>query len=194
VHIDADAFKEIMDGILIPTIGGLAEEGRPYQGVLYVGLMLTKKGPRVLEFNARFGDPEAEVIAVRMKSDLVPVLQATLAGHLEEMKIEWLKARSVCVVLAAGGYPGDHQSGKPITGLEAAQEMDGVEVFHGGTKPQDGKFVTAGGRVLAVTALGASFADASQRAYAAAQAIQFDGKQQRSDIAKDAIEALSHKD
>ena len=193
VHIDADTFKEIMEGVLKPTIAGLAEEGRPYVGVLYVGLMLTRKGPRVLEFNARFGDPEAEVIAVRMKSDLVPVLQATLGGHLEEMKIEWLKARSVCVVLAAKGYPGDHESGQPITGLEAAQEMGGVEVFHGGTKPQDGKFVTAGGRVLAVTALGASFADASQRAYAAAQAIQFDGKQFRADIAKDAIEALSHK-
>jgi phosphoribosylamine--glycine ligase len=194
VHIDADTFKQIMDGILIPTIGGLADEGRPYTGVLYVGLMLTKKGPRVLEFNARFGDPEAELIAVRMKSDLLPVLQATLAGRLEEIAIEWLKARSVCVVLAARGYPGEHEAGRPISGLDAAQAMDGVEVFHAGTKPQEGKFVTAGGRVLAVTALGASFADAAERAYAAVRAIGFDGKQFRTDIAQDAIEALSHKD
>ncbi|HKW51402.1 MAG TPA: phosphoribosylamine--glycine ligase, partial [Candidatus Eisenbacteria bacterium] len=105
VHIDADTFREVMDSILLPTVAGLAEQGRPYRGVLYVGLMLTKKGPRVLEYNARFGDPEAELIAVRMKSDLLPVLQATLAGQLEEITIEWLKARSACVVLAARGYP-----------------------------------------------------------------------------------------
>jgi phosphoribosylamine--glycine ligase len=129
-----------------------------------------------------------------MKSDLLPVLQATLAGRLEEIAIEWLKARSVCVVLAARGYPGEHEAGRPISGLDAAQAMDGVEVFHAGTKPQEGKFVTAGGRVLAVTALGASFADAAERAYAAVRAIGFDGKQFRTDIAQDAIEALSHKD
>jgi phosphoribosylamine---glycine ligase len=193
VHIDAETFKEIMEGILIPTVGGLAEEGRPYRGVLYVGLMLTSKGPKVLEYNARFGDPEAELIVVRMKSDLVPVLQATLSGHLEEIGIEWLKARSVCVVLAAGGYPGEHESDKRISGIDAADKLDGVEVFHGGTQAKEGAFVTAGGRVLAVTAVGNSFAEAAQRCYAGAEAIRFEGKQFRADIAKDALEALSHK-
>ncbi len=193
VHIDAETFRTVMEGILKPTVAGLAEEGRPYQGVLYAGLMLTKKGPKVLEFNARFGDPEAELIAVRMKSDLVPVLQATLAGRLEEIGIEWLKARSACVVLAAKGYPGGHESGRPISGIDAAEKLEGVEVFHAGTQVKDGAFVTAGGRVLAVTALGATFADAARRCYAGAEAIQFQGKQFRADIAKDALEALSQK-
>jgi phosphoribosylamine--glycine ligase len=193
VHIDADTFRTIMDTVLIPTISGLAEEGRPYRGILYAGLMLTKKGPKVLEYNARFGDPEAQLIAVRMKSDLVPVLQATLAGELDEVRIEWLKARSVCAVLAAGGYPGSYETGKPISGLDEAQKIQGVEVFHAGTKRQNGTLVTSGGRVLAVTALGASFAQAAQRCYQAAREIRFEGVHLRSDIAHDAIEAVSSK-
>jgi phosphoribosylamine--glycine ligase len=193
VHIDADTFRTIMDTILVPTISGLAEDGRPYRGVLYAGLMLTKKGPKVLEYNARFGDPEAQLIAVRMKSDLVPVLQATLAGQLEEVRIEWLKARSVCTVLASGGYPGPYETGKPISGLEAAQKMEGVEIFHAGTTRRDGTIATSGGRVLSVTAIGASFAQAAQRCYEAARVIRFDGVHLRSDIAKDAIEAVSGK-
>src|SRR5882762_7118084 len=130
VHIDAETFRQIMEGILKPTVAGLAEAGRPYRGVLYVGLMLTDEGPRVLEFNARFGDPEAELIVVRMKSDLVPVLQAALADRLDEVTIEWLKARSVAVVLAAGGYPGEHASGHRISGIEGADALEGVQVFH----------------------------------------------------------------
>ncbi len=189
VHVDADTFRQIMDGILLPTVAGLAKEGRPYRGVLYVGLIITKKGPRVVEYNARFGDPEAELIAVRMKSDLVPILQATLEGRLEGIAIEWLKARSVCVVLAAGGYPEKPESGRAIGGLEQAASMDGVEVFHAGTAVKDGRFVTAGGRVLTVVALGATFAQARERCYAAATSIQFDGKQLRTDIALDALEA-----
>ncbi len=192
VHIDADSFREIMDRTLVPAIAGLAEEGRPYRGVLYAGLMLTKKGPRILEFNARFGDPEAELIFVRMKSDLIPVLQATISGHLEEVGIEWLKARSACVVLSARGYPGEHETGRPIAGIEKAEVMDGVEVFHAGTAEKDGTYITAGGRVLAVTAVGASFAQATQRCYAGAEAIHFEGKLFRTDIGKDAVEALSH--
>jgi len=188
VHIDADTFREILDGILLPTIAGLAKEGRPYRGVLYVGLMLTKKGPRVLEYNARFGDPEAELIAVRMKSDLIPVLQATLGGRLEDINIDWLKARSVCVVLAARGYPGEAETGAPIAGLDAAEAQEGVEVFHSGTGVKDGKFTIAGGRVLAVTALGATFAQARERCYKAAQTIQFEGRHYRTDIAKDTSE------
>jgi phosphoribosylamine--glycine ligase len=191
VHIDADTFREVMDGILLPTIAGLAEEGRPYRGVLYVGLMLTKKGPRVLEYNARFGDPEAELIAVRMKSDLVPVLQATLAGRLEEITIEWLKARSVCVVLAARGYPEKPESDQPIIGIDSAAAMEGVEVFHAGTAVREGKFVTASGRVLAVTALGATFGQARERCYAAAETIRFEGRHIRTDIAKDALDGAA---
>ncbi len=193
VHIDAETFRAIMDRILIPTISGLAEEGRPYHGVLYAGLMLTKKGPRVLEFNARFGDPEAQLIAVRMKSDLVPIPQATMSGGLDEVHIEWLKARSVCTVIASGGYPGPYETGKPITGLEQARKLEGVEVFHAGTKSQNGSLVTSGGRVLAITAIGNSFAQAAKRCYEAARVIRFDGAHLRTDIAKDAIEAVAGK-
>ena len=194
VHIDADTFRAILDKILIPTISGLAEEGRPYHGVLYAGLMLTKKGPKVLEFNARFGDPEAQLIAVRMKSDIVPVLQATMAGHLDEVHIEWIKARSVCTVLASGGYPGSYETGKPITGIEEAQKQEGVEIFHAGTKRQNGGLVTSGGRVLSVTAVGSSFSQAAKRAYEAAGMIRFEGVHRRTDIARDAIDAMSGKD
>jgi len=189
VHIDADTFRSIMDGILVPTVAGLAEEGRPYRGVLYVGLILTKKGPRVLEYNARFGDPEAELIAVRMKSDLIPILQATLAGRLEEINIDWLKARSVCVVLASRGYPGEPETGAPIGGIDAAETLEGVEVFHAGTAVKDGKFITAGGRVLTVTALGATFAQARERCYQAAHTIRFEGAHFRTDIARDTPES-----
>jgi phosphoribosylamine--glycine ligase len=191
VHIDAETFRQVMDTILLPTVAGLAEQGRPYRGVLYVGLMLTKKGPRVLEYNARFGDPEAELIAVRMKSDLLPVLQATLAGQLEEITIEWLKARSACVVLAARGYPEKAESGQPITGIDSATAMDGVEVFHAGTAVNEGKFVTGAGRVLAVTALGATFAQARERCYAAAETVRFEGRHFRTDIASDALEGAA---
>jgi len=189
VHIDADTFRAIRDDILVPTVAGLAGEGRPYSGILYVGLMLTKKGPRVLEYNARFGDPEAELIVVRMKSDLVPVLQATLAGRLEEISIEWIKARSVCAVLAARGYPEQAETGSPISGIDAAEALEGVEVFHAGTAVKEGKFVSAGGRVLTVTALGATFAQARERCYRGVEAIRFDGRHVRTDIASDAAEA-----
>jgi phosphoribosylamine--glycine ligase len=194
VHIDADTFRSIMDTILVPTVRGLAEEGRPYRGVLYAGLMLTREGPRVLEFNARFGDPEAQLIVIRMKSDLVPALQATLAGQLEQVRIEWLKARSACVVLAARGYPGEPETGRPITGIDAAEAMEGVAVFHAGTTVKDGRYVTAGGRVLTVAAIGGGFAQAVERCYAGVGAIDFAGKQHRTDIARDALEAVAHKD
>jgi phosphoribosylamine--glycine ligase len=186
VHVDAGTFGAVRDSVLVPTVGGLAKEGRPYQGVLYAGLMLTREGPMVLEFNARFGDPEAELIAARLGSDLVPVLQATLAGRLEETAIAWRKERAVCVVLASSGYPGAYETGRPIEGLDAAETVEGVQVFHAATRAGDGGIVTAGGRVLAVTAIGASFAQAAERCYAAAAQVRFAGKQFRSDIARDA--------
>jgi phosphoribosylamine--glycine ligase len=191
VHIDADTFRGIMDTILVPTVRGLAEDGRPYRGVLYAGLMLTDDGPRVLEFNARFGDPEAQLIVIRMKSDLVPVLQATLQGGLEQAHIEWLKARSACVVLASAGYPGESGTGFPITGIDKVEALDGVAVFHAGTAVKDGRYVTAGGRVLTVAAIGGTFAQAVERCYTGAGMIEFEGKQHRTDIARDAVEALS---
>jgi len=186
IHIDADTFRTVRDDILVPTIAGLAEDGRPYRGILYVGLMLTKKGPRVLEYNARFGDPEAELIVVRMKSDLIPVLQATLDGRLEEISIEWVKARSVCAVVASGGYPEQAETGRPISGIDAAEALEGVEVFHAGTAVKEGKFVSAGGRVLTVTALGATFAQARERCYLGVESIHLDGRQIRTDVALEA--------
>jgi len=189
IHIDADTFRTIRDDILVPTVAGLAEDGRPYRGILYVGLMLTKKGPRVLEYNARFGDPEAELIVVRMKSDLIPVLQATLDGRLEEISIEWVKARSVCAVVASGGYPEQAETGRPISGIDAAEALEGVEVFHAGTAVKEGKFVSAGGRVLTVTALGATFAQARERCYRGVESIHLDDRQVRTDIALDAAES-----
>jgi phosphoribosylamine--glycine ligase len=189
IHIDADTFRTIRDDILVPTVAGLAEDGRPYHGILYTGLMLTRKGPRVLEYNARFGDPEAELIVVRMKSDLIPVLQATLDGRLEEISIEWIKARSVCAVLASHGYPEQPESGRPSGGRDPAPAPGGVEVFHAGTAVKEGKFVSAGGRVLTVTALGATFAQARERCYRGVEAIQFDGRHVRTDVALDAAES-----
>ncbi len=194
VHVDAETFRAVLDDILVPTIAGMAKEGRPYRGILYVGLMLTKKGPKVLEYNARFGDPEAQLICVRMKSDLIPLLQATLGGGLEEARIDWLKSRAACVVLAARGYPGEPEKDRAISGLDQVEAMDGVEVFHAGTAVKDGKYVTAGGRVLTVTAIGGTFSEATDRCYAAARAIEYDGRHFRSDIAKDALEAVTRKD
>src|SRR5206468_3676428 len=189
-ELSAGRIAELVDAIHRPVVETLAERDTPFIGCLYVGLMLTDDGPRVLEFNARFGDPEAELIVVRMKSDLVPVLQATLAERLDEVAIEWLKARSVAVVLAAGGYPGEHASGNKISGIEAADALEGVQVFHAGTQVKEGAFVTAGGRVLAVTAVGGSFAEAAGRCYGGAEAITFEGKHFRKDIARDALEAM----
>jgi phosphoribosylamine--glycine ligase len=189
VHVDAATFRSVRDSVLMPAVGGLAREGRPYQGVLYAGLMLTREGPMVLEFNARFGDPEAELIAVRLECDLVPVLQATVAGGLDRTTIAWRKERAVCVVLASSGYPGAIETGRPIEGLDEAEAVEGVHLFHAATRMENGGIVTAGGRVLTVTATGASYARAAERCYAAAGRVRFAGKQLRSDIARDAAAA-----
>ena len=191
VLIDAATHGRILETVVTPTVRGLQSEGRPYRGVLYVGLMLTASGPRVLEYNARFGDPEAELIAVRMGSDLVPVLQATLAGRLEEAAIAWHAGRSVCVVLAADGYPSAPRTGDPITGCEEASRVEGAVVFHAATRDEGGTLLTAGGRVLTVTALGPTFGEAVRRCYAAVGAIRFSGRQARADIARVAVESES---
>jgi len=172
----------VLRDIVIPTLEGMAREGRPYQGILYVGLMLTSEGPKVLEFNARFGDPEAQVILTRLDSDLAEILTAVSTGTLNTIQARWSAKTSVCVVLTAKGYPATYEMGRPILGIESAESMDDVVVFHAGTLLRDGALTTAGGRVLGVTAMGAGLQQARERAYEAVRRIQFDGMHYRMDI------------
>jgi phosphoribosylamine--glycine ligase len=189
-NLSMDAHKQIMHDIVLPTIGGLAAEGRKYQGVLYAGLMITDGGPRVLEFNARFGDPETQVIMARMKSDLVPILKGVADGALKETKIDWAKEPAACVVMASKGYPDEAETGKEIRGLDSLKGAPDVMVYHSATALRDGKVVTVGGRVLGVTALGANLDAAVQRAYEAVSKISFDGMQYRKDIGQKALARL----
>jgi phosphoribosylamine--glycine ligase len=179
--------RKIMDQVMIPTVKAMAGEGRPYRGVLYAGLMIKGGEPRVLEFNARFGDPEAQPLLMRMESDLLPILEAVIDGRLHEVAIEWKPEPAVCVVMASGGYPGAYEKGKVITGLRAASRLKDVVVFHAGTALAGGKVVTGGGRVLGVTALGADIAEAIDRAYRAVEKIRWDGVHYRTDIGKKAL-------
>jgi phosphoribosylamine--glycine ligase len=178
---------EIMRTVMVPTVRGMAAEGRPYRGVLYAGIMVTAKGPRVLEYNARFGDPEAQPILSRLESDLLPVLEACIDGTLDAQQPVWRAESSVCVVLASGGYPGRYQTGFPIEGLAAAGAEEGVVVFHAGTAEKDGAIVTAGGRVLGVTALGPTIRDAIAKSYRAVEKISFHGCHYRHDIGRKAL-------
>jgi len=179
--------KQIAREILVPTVDGLNRNGTPYKGVLYAGLMITAGGPRVLEFNVRFGDPETQPILMRLKSDLLEVMLAVCKGRLDEVKLEWDPRYSVCVVMASGGYPGSYEKGKVIKGLDEVRKMQDVEVFHAGTLVKDAKTVTAGGRVLGVTALGETVEQAKKLAYEAVDKIRFDGAYCRRDIADKAI-------
>lgn len=166
--------------ILEPFVAGLKKDGLPFRGMLFPGLMLTPEGPKVLEFNCRFGDPETQVLLARLESDLLPLLLATAEGRLAEVSAQWRPEAAVCVIMASGGYPGSYPSGVPIHGLE---QVRGATVFHAGTKRDAaGQLVTAGGRVLGVTALGADFEAARAQAYAAVQQIEFAGAQYRTDI------------
>ena len=179
---------EIEKQVLAPTLRGMAAAGTPYVGVLYAGLMLTADGPQVLEFNCRFGDPETQVILPLLESDLLDVVDACLAGTLEETPIRWYAQAATTVVLAAGGYPEAYTTGDPISGLAEA-EAAGCLVFHAGTRAADGQVVTAGGRVLAVTGVADSIGAAAARAYAGAGAIRFAGAHFRTDIARKATTA-----
>jgi phosphoribosylamine--glycine ligase len=182
--VDAELLDEIKRTILEPVVGALAKHDAPMCGVLYAGLMLTADGPRVLEFNARFGDPETQVVIPVLDADLGELLDAVAHGHLDECKPVRSKRTAVGVVLASGGYPDSYDTGKPIHGLDAAAGMDDVIVFHAGTARNDaGEIVTAGGRVLTVVGIGDDLAAARERAYAAADRISFDGVQRREDIA-----------
>ena len=184
--VDEDTWTAISERILEPAVRGLRERGIRYRGALYAGLMLTDEGPKVLEFNCRFGDPETQVILPRLDSDLAELLAAAARGTLADAKVVWRPEPCVTVVLASGGYPGEYASGMPIAGLDDASAVAGAHVFHSGTARQKGRVVTAGGRVLAVSALGKDLAEARARAYEAASLISFEGMHHRTDIAKEA--------
>jgi phosphoribosylamine--glycine ligase len=185
--VSEQMMDQIVREILVPIVDGMNRNETPYKGVLYAGLMITPGGPRVLEFNVRFGDPEAQPILMRMKSDLLEVFEAVCREQLSEVTLEWEQRPAVCVVMASGGYPGPYEKGKVITGLDRVAHLKDVKVFHAGTAEQDGQIVTAGGRVLGVTALGANIAEAKKRAYEAVEMIHFDGAYYRRDIADKAL-------
>lgn len=181
--LTAELYEQAMETIMRPTIAAMAAEGRPYVGCLYGGLVMTDDGLRVLEFNCRFGDPESQVILPTMEGDLVDLLEAAVDGQLEEPAPQQNGA-AVCVVVASGGYPGQYETGKLISGLEEAESMPGVVVFHAATKRTDEGLVTAGGRVLGATGLGDELPGAIEKAYAATERISFDGAHYRRDIAR----------
>lgn len=181
--VGADLRQCILDEIVRPTLKGLAEEGRRYQGFLYFGLMLTADGPQVLEFNCRMGDPECQPLMVRLESDLAEGLEKLATGQLGGTELSWSPDPSVCVVLASGGYPRSYETGKSIAGLEAAAALEGVVVFQAGTRGTEGSYVTAGGRVLGVTARASNLRAAVERAYEAVGKIHFEGMHYRKDIA-----------
>jgi len=162
-------------------------EGMEYKGILYCGLMMTARGPMVLEFNCRFGDPETQPILMRLESDLVEAIEASIEGRVSDGDFRWSRDASVCVVMASGGYPGTIEVGKKITGIEDADKLEGVKVFHAGTSTRDGDYYTAGGRVLGVTARAENLETAVNRAYEAVGKIQFDGAHYRRDIAARAL-------
>jgi phosphoribosylamine--glycine ligase len=180
--------KTVGEAILHPWLRGCAEEGIDFRGILYPGLMLTKAGPKVLEFNARFGDPETQVYLTRLENDLVELLDASVNGTLDKIELKWKPAASVCVVMASGGYPGSYAKGKPIHGLDEAAKLPNAKVFHAGTVLKDGQIVTNGGRVLGVTAWAKDLRSAQAAAYAAAGKISFEGAYFRSDIGSKAME------
>lgn len=181
---------ECMEKIFIPTVNAMNAEGRTFKGCLYFGLMITPKGPKVIEYNCRFGDPETQVVLPRLKTDIMDIFDAINNETLSQRSIEWSEDSCACVVIASGGYPKSYRKGLEITGLKNGQ-TDGVTVYHAGTAIADGKLVAAGGRVLGVTALGASLKEALDRAYSAVDTIDFENKHFRRDIGKRALEALT---
>jgi phosphoribosylamine--glycine ligase len=177
--------------ILDPWLKGCREEGIDFRGILYPGVMLTKQGPKILEFNARFGDPETQVYLTRLESDLVELLEASVAGTLDKVHLAWRPAASVCVVMASDGYPGSYSKGKVIAGLADAGRLPATKVFHAGTQRSGDSTVTSGGRVLGVTAWAADLPRARAAAYTAIEKIEFDGAHYRRDIAAQALKLES---
>jgi phosphoribosylamine--glycine ligase len=185
--VDAKAMDRIEREILVPIVDSMRRDFGRYEGVLYTGLMFTPAGPKVIEFNCRFGDPECQPLMMRFKSDLLEAMIATAEHRLDEITIEFDTRPSLCVVMSSAGYPGKYEKGKVITGIEEANAIEGVKVFHAGTTMKEGKLVTNGGRVLGVTAIADTLAEAQERAYGAVTKIQFDGAYWRNDIADKAF-------
>ncbi len=185
-----DLFDKVMEQVMIPTVKAMADESAPYKGVLYGGLMIDDGVPNVLEFNCRFGDPEAQPILMRLKTDLLDLIEAALSEKLDSVTPAWDDRAAVCVVLASAGYPGSYETGKEIHGLEDVEKMEDVMVFHAGTALKDGKYVTAGGRVLGVTALGNTIKEAIDRAYDAVSKISWEGMHYRTDIGRKALKYI----
>jgi len=185
--VTEDVHERILEKVLRPLIYGMAEEGRPYKGALYAGLMIQKGHPMVLEFNARFGDPETQPALMRMNGDIVPILEACIHGNLSRFRIEWDPRTAVCVVMASGGYPGEYEKGKVIEGLDQVSQMKDIFVFHAGTAMKEEKIVTNGGRVLGVTGLGEGVEKAIKRTYEAVKKISWDGVHYRKDIGAKAL-------
>ena len=180
-----EVIRQVQAQILVPMLDGLVRQENPYRGVLYIGLMLTAAGPKVLEFNCRFGDPETQAILLRLRSDLLDVLDAAVDGRLEEAELRWDTRHALCVVMASDGYPDKYATGRPIRGLP--DDTDDAVVYHAGTRLEGDQVVTAGGRVLGVTALGDTLADARRRAYSVVERIHFDGAQYRTDLGLEAV-------
>lgn len=186
--VDDEMLHWVEEHVLVPTVHALKRARRPFKGVLYAGLMITNQGPKVLEYNARFGDPECQPLLMRLRTDLLEVLGAAVDGRLDEIPpLQWDPRPAVCVVMASEGYPGDYAKGRPIRGLDEAAKLPDTKVFHAGTALADGKVVTAGGRVLNVTALGESIATAKLNAYTAVKRIRWDGAWCRKDISDKAL-------
>ncbi len=190
--LDPGMTEWILRHIAEPTVRGMADEDAPFTGVLYCGLMMTARGPQVLEFNVRFGDPEAQAILVRLESDLIDALEAAIDGRLAETELRWTPGASACVVASSAGYPGSYKTGLPIAGLSAAGQVPGVQIFHAGTAGAGGQLVTAGGRVLGVSAVADSLEEALDRAYGAMEEISFEGIYYRRDIGRRALKGAAN--
>ncbi len=183
-YYNDDMAKECMEKIFMPTVNAMNAEGRPFKGCLYFGLMLTPKGPKVIEYNSRFGDPETQVVLPRLKTDFVDIIVACCEEKLADINIEWSDEACACVVMASGGYPGSYKKGIEIKGLDENGQVEGATVYHAGTALKDGKLVTNGGRVLGVTALGKTLDEALDKAYAAVKKIDFENAHYRTDIGR----------
>jgi phosphoribosylamine--glycine ligase len=189
--IDKEMEKRVMEEIMLPTVRAMEAEGRSYEGVLYAGLMIVDGNPYVLEFNCRFGDPETQALLPRLQSDLVLVMEAVIDKRLDRETLQWDPQAAVCIVASSGGYPGSYEKGKVISGLNEAGDMSQTMIFHAGTKKNDSDVLTAGGRVLGVTALGSSIQEAIDRAYKRIASINFEGMHYRKDIGRKALKYLS---
>ncbi|MFO8051626.1 MAG: phosphoribosylamine--glycine ligase [Thermoplasmatota archaeon] len=185
--VTEDLSSRIYDEILLPTVRALAEEGSPYKGILYAGLMITEEGPKVIEFNCRFGDPEAQVVIPRMATDFIKPILGSIDGTLDKVKFRWSRNKCVCVVMASGGYPGPYKKGYGIQGIDSAEDIEGTVVFHAGTALEDEELVTSGGRVLGVTAMGPTIKETIDKAYKGVKRIDFRNAHYRKDIGKKAL-------